>query len=193
MAAEYIDKALVTGKPIDEVEKKSLVEGAKKAHRNVLKKAGDYGTLLHEAIERYIKTQKVETFTSKVLQKGYSDFLDWQEKNDVIFKASEKKIYSRSANYAGTFDFIAKINGEYVLGDLKTSSGIWDEYRLQLAAYRYAFQEEFPKVKIEQTVIIRCGKNGVFETARYSTFKKDTTAFLAALNLYNWQKSIKLD
>lgn len=191
MAAEYVDANLRVGQALDEVQKMELVEGAKKAHRSFLKKAGDYGTLLHEAIERYIKTGKEEKFQNATLQKGYTDFLTWAKNNKVEFKLSEKKVYSRKYNFAGTLDFTAIVNGKKVVGDLKTSSGIWDEYWLQLAAYKHAIQEEFPQTKVDHTLIIRCGKDGAFEVQELDDFEKNIKAFEGACALYEWQKERK--
>ena len=40
--------------------------------------------------------------------------------------------------YAGSFDFIARIDGQVILGDIKTSKGVYPKTGLQLAAYACA-------------------------------------------------------
>lgn len=66
----------------------------------------------------------------------YKDFLDkWQPE----FLEVEATVWSHEHNYAGTFDGIARLDGEVVIWDLKTGkSGVWPEVALQLNAYANA-------------------------------------------------------
>lgn len=197
MAGEYVSENLKVGQVVDEIQKDALIKGAIGAHKNKLTNAGDFGTLLHGWVEQWIKRQNPPLPTHPVLREAAVKFLQWVEANNVIFEASEKKVYSEKYGYAGTFDFIARVGGKLVIGDLKTSSGIWDEYWLQLAAYQQALEEEFPGVKIEDTMIIRCGKDGVFEVMSASekkrnTFKENIKGFLAALALSRRMKELAL-
>lgn len=71
--------------------------------------------------------------------KSFVQFLeDWQP----AYEMTEATVYSRSHGYAGTLDWIARIEGHgLVLGDYKTKPDgktIYGEIALQLAAYRYA-------------------------------------------------------
>jgi cytochrome c2 len=134
-AVEYIDQNLPVGVAVDEVMKKKIMNGCKAAHRTIKTDAADLGTMLHELVEKYIKKEKYEEPTNEILQASFAQFKQWEKDNNVEFLSSEKKIYSRKYNYCGTMDFMAIVNGIKVIGDLKTSSGIWDEYFLQVAAY----------------------------------------------------------
>ena len=62
---------------------------------------------------------------------------------------------------------------------------------LQVAAYRQAIQEEFPELKINHTVIVRCGKDGSFEVKEMNDFNRNMKAFLGALALYRRLKEMK--
>ena len=83
------------------------------------------------------------------IQKGISDFNGVSsrqekiaEKNKVKFLASEQKLYSKLHWTAGTADFLCKIDGQTYLGDIKTSSGIYDRTPFaQCASYRMMLKE----------------------------------------------------
>ena len=188
-AAEYVDLYLPVGSVVDEISKKELVAGCKTAHRKLLSSAGDFGTILHGLIEKLIKGEPYVEPVHPKLKEAIGQFLKWVKDNDVKFNGSERKIYSKKYNYAGTLDFLATINGKKVLGDLKTSSGVYDEMSLQLAAYQNAMQEEFG-VGIDRSVIIRCGKDGSFEVAEITEFEKNFEAFICALGLHRRLKEM---
>lgn len=192
-ACDYIDKNLPLGVKIDEIQKKALLDGAKAAHRKKSTDAADHGAILHDWIEKHIKGFKPELPVNPILQESAKQFLKWEKENNVVFKASEKKVLSLKYSYVGTLDFTATINGKRVVGDLKTSNGIWDEYWLQLAAYKQALQEEFPDANVDHTVIVRCGKDGAFEVQERDDFDKNIEAFLAALTLHRRIKEMKFN
>jgi len=190
-AVDYIDNNLKVGQKLDEVEKMRLLEGAKKAHRTFSTDAAGIGTLFHKWIEDYINNNNPKIPKNRMLQKSVDNFLTWVEENDVTFHSAERKILSLKHQFCGTADFTCTIKGKRVLGDIKTSSGIWDEYWLQLAAYKGAMQEEFPDYPIAHTLILRCGKDGSFEARALNDFKKNYDAFLAALTLHRRLKEMK--
>ena len=86
--------------------------------------------------------------------------------------------------YAGTCDFVAKIDGVLGVGDIKTSSGIYPEMRLQTAAYQHALEEE-KGIKFPVRWIIRFDKKtGDFEAKSFYNFDVDFGGFKAALALH---------
>lgn len=157
-----------------------LIEAAINAHRKKKTEAADKGTDIHALAEEWIKTGKLPDPVPAPLQK----FIDWATENKVEFVASEIRCYSAKDWYAGTADFICKINGKRYVGDLKTSSGIYGrEYFFQVAAYRNAL-EEMGEEPIEGTIIVRCGKKGDFEVVESHEYLNDLAGFKAALALY---------
>jgi len=105
-------------------------------------------------------------------------------------------IYSKKHNYAGKFDFLAEIDGKIWIGDIKTSTGIWDEYLFQTAAYRQAYVEE-TKTKVAGEIIVRIGKDGDEVEIRKSTDEFTTpywinrNAFNHCLKLYRTLEKLK--
>jgi len=190
-AAEYIEKNLPIGRALDELEVKKLASGCKTAHRTLKDDAADIGTMFHNWAAQHIQGKNPDKPLNSMLLKAVEQFLQWIDDKKVKFKNSERVVYSKKYNYAGTYDFTAIIDGKRVLGDIKTSTGIWDEYWLQVAAYKQALQEEFSELTIDETVIVRCGKDGSFETQTMNHFEKNIKGFLGALELFRWQKNMK--
>ena len=134
-----------------------------------LKNGGEEGTRTHIAIRELAAGNRISMTTrlyddrtgkQEVLNndewdnlEAYKNFLtDYPQE----FVAEERTVYSSEASYAGTFDRLAvikvpedddkfpkEVRGKkvFVLIDWKTSSGAWDEYHAQIAAYWYAIIE----------------------------------------------------
>lgn len=192
-ASEYIDKFLEVGKVIDELEKKKLVDGCKTAHRTLKSEAADIGSMFHDWVHQFISGKKQKLPTNEMLRNAVNQFLDWVKTNKVKFEHSELRVYSQKYKVAGTLDFVAIIDSKRIVGDIKTSSGCWDEYHLQTAFYKCAFQEEFPDKQIAHTVIVRCGKDGSFEIKEMNEYEKNLEAFVGALALYRRLKEMKFN
>ncbi len=191
MAHDYILENLKPGSAMDEVDIKNLATGAKNAHRVKRDKSADVGGLFHAWAENYIKTgEKTEVF-NETLQKTVDAFLAWEAEHSIKWLRSEEKIYSKKHNYAGTFDFLAIVDGKRVLGDFKTSSGIFGSMGYQLAAYIQALKEEYPEEPIEAGIIVNIRKDGTFESQMFNEYEKDVEAFNAALILYRDSKRVK--
>jgi hypothetical protein len=193
MAAKFIDANLEVNKPIDEIEKLKLVNGCKTAHRSFKEQAADIGKLFHAWADDYAQGKNPAMPTNPMLLKAVEQYLIWIKENKVVFKDSEKVVYSKKYNYAGTLDIVAEVNGKLCIIDLKTSSGIWDEYLLQVAAYKWALQEEFPEQRIDHVVIVRCGRDGSFEVKEVNDYEPNMNAFVGALILYRRLKAMKFD
>lgn len=130
----------------------------------VLKEAGTIGTLAHYLCESHIKGEKPETsdYSAEQIEKAENAFLgylEWEKMTKPKYEAIELKMVSEKYRVGGTADFIARINGTLVLGDFKTSKGIYPEMTAQLAAYRKMYLELQPKAKIESAMILKLDKN----------------------------------
>jgi len=194
MATEHVIENIIPGHSYDEVELNTIFEGAKKAHWQKKTTAGDIGTLVHNWIENYINGENPGMPVNEMLNDAVSKFLDWVKENDVKFLKAEEPVFSRKYRYAGIIDFICTINGKLYIGDIKTSKGIYPEYLLQTAAYRYARSEEYPTEEYVGQVIVRCGKDGSFETAVVEDeelYKEMVIAFLSAQRLQGTLNKLK--
>lgn len=159
-----------------------------KLHAVRKKEAADLGTAVHEYAEKYIKAKlarkpKPELPTDERVLNGVIAFLKWEKEHKVKFLASEMIVYSKKHNYVGLMDAKAIIDGKLSCVDFKTSNGIYDEMRFQVAAYREADSEEC-KCKYQASWIIRFGKDdGEFQAYELTDHKQDFCAFVNCLEL----------
>lgn len=121
---------------------------------------------------------------------GINAFLNWLMMNNVRFEATERIVYSREHDYVGLADAIVDIGGKRYVVDYKTSKGVYNDHRAQVAGYRKAYVEETG----EQvgSIIVHFSK----ETGEVSEYyigdddhAADLVAFLACLDLRRWDKS----
>lgn len=111
-----------------------------------LTRASDWGKLVHQIMESILTGDKAEI--APVVLPSVSAFESWRNQHKVSALDVEKRVLSKNHLYAGTLDVLAEIDGKLGILDLKTSTGIWDDYALQLAAYFQAFNEmALPKVE----------------------------------------------
>lgn len=157
----------------------SMLEGAR-AHTKRADRGKDIGTMAHKAVELYLKGKDIGTIlgdiekefdapeeSMKVVDKILLKFDEWWKSlpnPEVIF--TEKPIYSRKLNYAGTMDMFIVVRGKGFLLDFKTTNrsrkaplGIYGEYFLQLGGYSYALQEE-QGVGVDNIGIVTISKEG---------------------------------
>ena len=176
-----------------------LYEECRKAHTKVRDIAADSGTDIHGEIETVIK-EAIETgggYISKTLlilphpEKQVQHFIDWANAHNVKFLASERKVYSASKFVAGTYDFKCEIDGKVYMGDIKTTSAIYDRLPFaQTAAYQFMEAEmDGTDVKdVHGRVIINLKKDGTFdeEADVYYSYDYDTDIelFMSALSIY---------
>ncbi len=125
--------------------------------------AANIGTCAHYLVECYLTGEEPETqhFTAFTLEQAVklaASFKEWHGLQDVETLAVEEKVVSENWQFGGMIDWVAKLNGVVTLLDIKTSRGIYDEYRIQLAAYREAWNELHPKTPVEKVVVIHLDK-----------------------------------
>ncbi len=185
----------------DEVEMQAIMyDGIRYAHKEISKEAQNIGSDVHKWIELHIRSKmdNGHLFVEypddvKVPMQNFHKWLDWAESRDIEWLGSEKKIYSKLWNYAGTIDALAKINGELYVIDFKTSAKIYKEYYLQVYGYAQAVHEmvndnsnkHYPK-----GMIVRLDKNE--DKFQEVAFECEPRVFHYALSIKEFQsKRIK--
>ena len=99
-------------------------------------KAADLGTIVHRAVEDYcldLQTPPTEAPESPFIE-AFRQFL---AKFQPLILESEVTVFNRRFNYAGTLDLILEMRGERWLVDVKSGSGVYPEYALQVCAYAH--------------------------------------------------------
>jgi len=184
---------LIKGKEIGVLNVFNAILAGKKEHSKRKKAAADIGTDIHKLIEHWIKGEKVEIPDDERIRNGYIAFMKFVKENkDLKITSSEQFIYSKKYDYAGIKDWGAVENEMLVIGDNKSSKGIYTEMRYQLAGYWNASEEESGK-KYEKGIIAKFGKyDGEFEFLEIprKEYKKDLKAFLGLLDTKRREKEL---
>ena len=109
----------------------------------------DTGSIVHAAVEAYLRGGTSISYLTKEGAKAYGAFVKWFEGVKPEVLGVEDVIYSKSYDYAGTFDCMLRIGGKVYLCDLKTTNasktakkGVYPEMFLQLGGYAWAYGEE---------------------------------------------------
>ena len=189
---------------------------AKGAHKEKLESAGDIGRAAHQCLEDSIKHaiaesgQTVQTLVNLPFDAQAEHCarvaLAWMQTHKVRWTDTERKIYSREWNYAGTLDAVAYVSScddraccpeafedRLCLIDFKTSNALRTDYCLQVAAYQQAIVEELG-TPIQSRIILRLGKeDGAFQPwfLPENTFAEDLSGFLTCLKLTRIMDSIE--
>ncbi len=196
-ARSYIKDNLTPGESLDEVEIDELAEGARLAHKRSSSKALSIGTVVHKYAEDWIKSKLMggsepDFPENEEAQESAIEFLDWAERSDIIWLGSEQMVYHPEHRYAGTYDAIARIDGDLYIIDFKTSKSIYKEYYLQAVAYMKAQQVSTDRY-IDGIAICRFPKNSAgFEVEKITDddeIERHWQGFLGALQVYRWKNS----
>ena len=120
-------------------DREAAVDMLKGAARRQRDAAADVGSTIHAYIESLFTNEPTPPIEPE--QEPYIVALQgFLAEFDPHFVVVEGTIFSsdfpQELRYAGTFDFLARIDGHLVLGDYKTGSGVYEEVALQLAALR---------------------------------------------------------
>src|SRR3990167_10072345 len=201
MAVGYIEERLMSHPVIDEddpsniltwwmIKDKKTLEEAKKAHRMKKEKAGDWGTLLHRAIEEYIKNKTMPSLDEMGMN-AFNYFQAWALENKVEFLESEKHVWSREMWIGGIVDGVLKMDGKKYIFDIKTSSNIYNEHFFQMAAYEMCLKEMGEYDDVEGYIVINLKKDGTMDLKRADNMQVNREAFLAALTLHKIINSLE--
>lgn len=120
-------------------DEQGAIDYLKGAHRRTSKAASDIGTAAHILFERLARGETINDRHVHADVKGHvRHFREFLEAVQPEFLHLEETCWNDTFGYAGSFDAVAKIDGQRVMVDWKTSKAVYDSVSLQLAAYRYA-------------------------------------------------------
>lgn len=140
----------------------------------IMRRAGDEGTQVHEAVEKILKGEEIRWIDSdghvnynthvwKMIL-GFYDF--WSTYKPELL-LSEQFIYSDTHKYSGTLDLLVKLNDEIWIIDIKTSTMIHTSHFLQMSAYTKAYEEIYG-TKVDRTGVLwlKSSKRGPDKTKK---------------------------
>ncbi len=203
----YLD---ARGRTIEDID--DIIKRKSWAHLYKSDNAKDKGTQSHDLVESFIKNYIEykeyipEEITDEEVSNSVNRFYTWAYDNKVEFLASEVSVYSREFWFAGSFDFICKVDGKTLLGDFKTSKQIDDTYFAQGAGYVIAIEENNKDIKFDGIIIVRSilanegttwyekSSNGTsrkmtneaFQVQVSTDLEREKTYFLSLLNIYRY-------
>lgn len=210
----YLRTLLKPGEVYTQEQLDSAYQEARFNYRKISRIATDIGHEAHDWLDKY----------QRYLMSGRSDdalllpehpkvkncveaAIGWMKTHLFHPLKVECQTYSRLYEYCGTYDHLAEITscGDptccpfqgriTILGDFKSSKRIYDEYRMQTAAYKAGHEEEYPDQRVDARVIIRLDKEGdgiETLTLMNDSYEDDLSGFLGLLDAFNWQKKIDL-
>jgi hypothetical protein len=160
----------------------------------------DRGSRIHQALE-YVLRRATDVSVDPRDQPAVDGARLWLNEHHVKPLEVEAFLINETVGYGGTCDLIAEIDGEVWLLDWKTSKSVawpsgavYDEMRLQLAAYsraefiaKVADPERYPLPAIERFGILHVTDGG---TRLYEADVTDErlATFRACLWIHGWRK-----
>lgn len=161
---------------------------AKETPNHRRNKAGARGTGIHDAAELWALEKKVPNpndFPEE--ERGFVQALaSWIADKEPEFLEIEVPVGSAEHGFIGKFDFRGVVDGKTVIGDYKTSSGVYVEHFLQLAAYELA-SVEMGNEPTEGQLVVRLAEDGSYEQV-YS--RATANQFLSVKAAYEAQKAV---
>lgn len=159
------------------------------------------GTQIHEAIDLYIVSgkTKIETEYAEEVTYALKSFMLFRKEHpEIILKNAEMALTSEKYKFNGTLDCEASRETAPIILDWKTGEAkekdkptIYDEYKYQVSAYDYLFQETKQIVPMAD-IIICFAKDKIaynlYEMTRQETVEYFNDIFLSALKILNCQK-----
>lgn len=145
--------------------------------RETRDEAAEAGNLAHALVEYHV-TGRSDPETAGMIESGklpqevrergiraYDNYLNWERMTRLKVIKTEMSLVSEKHKFGGTFDGIAvvEIEGKRSLADWKTSSAIYRDHLVQVAAYKGLWEENFPDAPID----------GGFHLCRFSRTEAD--------------------
>lgn len=126
--------------------------------------AGDKGSRVHQSVEQLIagesvrmqaefKTGNDET-PKELSPEEYGaivSFTTWFNATKPEIVMNEITVRNEALGFAGTVDFVCRIDGQLYIVDFKTSQYIWPSMEAQISAYKYALMEMAEKKLVSIT------------------------------------------
>lgn len=159
-------------------------------------KAGDLGTRVH-ALAEVLAHGKPEDVADLVISPEESPYVNaylrWMEEWKPVFFAAEYMVCSLTHRYAGTGDLVVQMRGERWRLDTKTSTGVYPETGLQLAAAHYAEfsgrpndPKKYAIPKATRHGVLHLRPDGTYAVVPYAVTPDTFAVFLAARAVWQW-------
>lgn len=184
--------------PLDAYVARLTVLGEReREHERISNEAKKIGTDVHTLIETAVRRMLGETVPDPVVCEEalyrFSGWRHWAKDVSLTPLVTEARFFNSIHDYCGTVDLLALIEGEPVQLDWKPTDALWDERRLQSAAYRKGLVSMgWPEMEGAIVCVPRDGGEIEMIYAEPPGPELDAAfdAFLALLRVYRWQAEV---
>lgn len=191
MAAEH---AAANWYRLSKLSPEERITEIKNAHKQYAEKRADIGDAVHDLIDCWSKGTSYHEWPVEI-DPYINQFISFMTEHRPEFLENEVTLWSRKHNYAGTADWIAKIDGRVILGDNKTGRRVYNEVGLQLSALANAdfiiredgTEEPLPEIEGLAALHIRPRSWKLVPVYEQG---ECFSAFLAARKLLYWEREI---
>lgn len=137
--------------------------------------AAEIGTYTHELIQWHIEGETVPepspdlNMTVSMIERSktaYAQFLRWERQSGYFILSWEKPMVSEVYRIGGTPDAIFEFESRMLMGDWKSSKGIYSDAFLQCCAYIIIVEENLPHIHIDGIDIVRFSKDAAISDHR---------------------------
>jgi hypothetical protein len=162
----------------------------------------EIGTEFHRCVEQWLDTggyhlsETLSTAYYPRLRGMMGSFIDWAEGINGTIHMTELKVVSHLHTYSGTLDAVGTLGGRPTIFDWKTSSRIYDDMELQLAAYAQAYNENTAFDEIKDGLIVCVSKDKPrfrLATKRFRLGKRAFNKFLKLRAMFDDMKARPTD
>jgi len=165
-------------------------------YKAVRDQAADAGTLAHYIILCHLTglTPDTRQYSKETMDKAENSVLsyyEWEKAHTMEPILTETYLVSEKHRYGGTIDFYGIVDGEPMLVDFKTSSGIYPDMFYQLAAYAELLEENGYPVKGAKILRIGRDEDEGFEERGAGNLVPQLEMFHCCKQIYELQKQIK--
>lgn len=165
--AEYVADNADAVDGLRDMGREPMVQALKSVPWEARNKAAVRGTEIHALAEHVVHGEPVDVPGDLAgFVKGYADFLDRFGVDPILTECS---VGHRSLWYAGRFDLIANMAGAVWMLDIKTSTSVYGETALQLAAYAGAEFFVYDDDPDAEEPLPQCERFGVLHVTEYGT------------------------
>lgn len=160
-----------------------------------MKIASAIGTEFHRCVESWLDTGSytagaatIDGFTMPTtvarIEGMMKSFVSWAMTIDGTVEHMEMQVVSQTHTYSGTLDAVGTFKQKPTIYDWKTSSRIYDDMQLQLAAYAHAYNEQHG-TSIKDGLIVHVSKDKPRFKVTVKEFKLGKRPFKEFLKLRN--------
>ena len=171
----------------------------------VVKRAGEQGSKIHDAIFKYLSGEKL-TWVDEKNEENYSieewkmilKFVEFWTTYKPEIVAKEISLVDKDLGFGGTIDLVFKLEDKLFLMDYKSSNAIHKSHELQLSAYATLWNKLNPKLLIDRVGVLHLkaktrGPNGKRIQGEGWLFNEFERSYKDAFKLFKHSQEIWLE